>query len=218
MGCSGLLFEEGEEEGEEIAGDDLVSGGGGVRTVGLHHSGDAVDVLEQEGKQGNAVLPGEDGVGLVELADVVGAVVGREGDAGEGDLDAGALERGDDEVEVGASVCDGQAAQAVVAAELDEDDGGVQGENAGETLEGVLGGVAADALVVDAVVDVALVEGGLEVVGVALARAGASSGGERVAETDEEGAMVRGGGFGLRGGGESEQEARKEQDRVNFPH
>jgi hypothetical protein len=30
--------------------------------------------------------------------------------------------------------------------------------------------------------------------------------------------MVRGGGFGLRGGGESEQEARKEQDRVNFPH
>jgi len=64
----------------------------------------------------------------------------------------------------------------------------------------------------------ALVEGGLEVVRVALAGAGASSGGERVAETDEERAAVRGGGFGLRGGGESEQEARKEQDRVNFPH
>ena len=70
----------------------------------------------------------------------------------------------------------------------------------------------------------------MQVVGVALAGVGASPGGERVAETDEEGATVRGGGFGrgfgqgfglgpgLRRGGESEQEARKEQDRVNFPH
>ncbi len=72
---------------------------------------------------------------------------------------AGAAERGDDAVEVGAGVCDGQAAQAVVAAELDDDDGGVQGEKLGEALEAVLGGVAADALVVDAVADVALVEG-----------------------------------------------------------
>ena len=159
MGCSGLLFEEGEEEGEEVAGDDPVAGGGGVGAVGLHHSGDAVDVLEEEGKHGDAVFFGEDGVGLVELADVVGAVVWREGDAGEGDASAGVLQGGDDMVEVGAGVCDRQAAQAVVAAELDEDDGGVQGENAGETLESVLGGVAADALVVDAVVDVALVEG-----------------------------------------------------------
>ena len=95
-------------------------------------------------------------------------------------------------VEVGAGVCDGQAAQAVVAAELDEDDGGVQGENAGETLESVLGGVAADALVVNAVVDVALVEGCLQVVGEALAGAGAGSGGELVAETDEDGAVVVG--------------------------
>ena len=76
MTISGLFFEEGEEEGEEVAGDDLVSGGGGVGAVALHHSGNAVDVLEQEGKQGDAVLFGEDGVGLVELADVVGAVVG----------------------------------------------------------------------------------------------------------------------------------------------
>ena len=198
--------------------------------VALHHSGDAVDVLEQEGKQGNAVLLCDEGVGLVELADVVGAVVGWEGDAGEGDASAGVLQGGDDLVEIGAGVCDGQAAQTVVAAELDEDDGGVEGENAGETLEAVLSGVAADALIVDAVVDVALVEGGLQIVWVALAGAGTSSGGEAVAETDEEGAAVRGGGFGrgfglgfglgpgLRRGGESEQEARKEQDRVNFPH
>ena len=83
----GYFFEQGEDEGEDVAGDDLVAAGGGVGAVGLHHAGDAVDVLEQEGKHGDAVLPGEQGVGLVELADVVGAVVGREGDAGEGDVE-----------------------------------------------------------------------------------------------------------------------------------
>jgi hypothetical protein len=37
----------------------------------------------------------------------------------------------------------------------------VEGEDLGEALDAVLGGVAADALVVDAVADVALVEEGL---------------------------------------------------------
>ncbi len=55
-------------------------------------------------------------------------------------------------VEVGAGVCDGEAAEAVVAAELDDDDGGVEGEDGVEALDAVLGGVAADALVDDAVV------------------------------------------------------------------
>ena len=76
--------------------------------VALHHAGDAVDVLEQEGKHGDAVFLCEQAVGLVELADVVGAVVGREGDAGEGDLDAGVLQRGDDGVEIGAGVSMGR--------------------------------------------------------------------------------------------------------------
>ncbi len=133
--------------------------------VGLHHAGDAIDILEQEGKHGDAVLFGQQGVGLVELLDVVGAVVGRKGDAGEDNTSTGMLQGCDDPVEVGAGVCNGQAAQAVVAAELDDDDGGMQGENIGQALDTVLGGVAADALVVDAVADVEAVEIGLEVVG-----------------------------------------------------
>ncbi len=113
-------------------------------------------------------------------------------------LSAGVLQRGDDAVEVGAGVCDGQAAQAVVAAELDDDDGGMRGEDLGQALDAVLGGVAADALVVDAVVEVEVVEVGLEVVGVALAGADAAAGGEAIAEADEDGAVVVGLGFGAR--------------------
>ena len=109
-------------------------------------------------------------VGLVELLNVVRAVVGREGDAGENDLCAGVLERADNLVQIGAGVFNAQPAQAVVAAEFDDSDGGVESEDFGEALDANLGGVAADAAVADAVVVVALIEVGLKVVGVTLAR------------------------------------------------
>ena len=60
--------------------------------------------------------------------DIVGAGVGREGDAGEDDFAAGVDEGGDDSVEVAARVGDGDAAKAVVAAKFDDDDGGVEAE------------------------------------------------------------------------------------------
>ena len=199
--ASTLLLEQGEDEGEEVAGDDLIAFGGGVGLVALHHSRDSVDALEQEGKHRDAVLAGQQGVGLVELLDVVGAVVGGQGDAGKGDLGAGVLEGGDDLIEVGAGGCDGQAAQAVVAAELDDDDGGMQGEYLGQALNSVLGGVSADALIVDAVANVEMVQVGLKIIGIALAGIGASAGGQAIAKADEDGAMIRGVGFGLGGGG-----------------
>ena len=214
----GLFFEQGKDEGEDVAGDDLVAPGGGVGAVALHHSGDAVNVFEQEGKHGDAVLLCQQGVGLVELKDVVGAVVGRQRDAGEGYPGAGAPERGDDLVQICAGVCDGQAAQAVVATELDDDDGGMEGENLGQALDAVLGGVAADALIVDAVVDVEAVEGGLQVVGVALSGIDAGAGGQAVAEADEQGAVVVGLEFGLGVRGDCQQETRQDRERINFPH
>ena len=70
-------------------------------------------------------------------------------------------------VEVGAGVGDGQAAEAVVATEFDDDDGGLQGEDGVEALDAVLGGVAADALLDDAIVIAVGVEVGLKIVGVA---------------------------------------------------
>ena len=87
----------------------------------------------------------ERGVHGVELFDVVGAVVRGEGDAGEGDLGAAGLELVDDAVEVDLGLFEGEAAEAVVAAELDDDELGFAGDNAGEAVEAVLGGVAADA-------------------------------------------------------------------------
>lgn len=185
-----MLFEEWGDEVENVLGDDLVAAGGGVGAVGLHHAIDAEDALEEEGEEGDVVFMGEQGVGGLELLDVVGAVVGWEGNAGEGDFGAGGFEAGEDLVEVAAGVFDAEAAEAVVAAELDDDDGGVEGEDAVDAVEAVLGGVAADALVDDVVGEAALVEIFLKEVGVAFAGVGAEAGGEGVAEADEDGAGV----------------------------
>lgn len=180
-------------EVEDVFGDDLVAASGGVGAVVLHHAVDAVDALEEEGEEGDRVFFGEQGVGLLELLDVVGAVVGREADAGEGEAGVAGAESGEDGVEVGAGVFDAEATEAVVAAELDDDESGVEGDDAVDAVEAVLGGVAADALVDDAVGEVVGVEIFLEIVGVALAGVGAVAGGEGVAEADEEGAFVGGG-------------------------
>ena len=71
----GLFFEEWGDKGEDVLGYYLVTLGGGVGAVSLHHAVYSVDSLEKEGEQGDVVLLGEQGVGFVELADVVGAVV-----------------------------------------------------------------------------------------------------------------------------------------------
>ncbi len=129
----------------------LVALGGGVGGVVLHVAGDAVDVFEEEGEEAEVVLACEGGVHGVEFFDVVGAVVGGEGDAGEDNLGAGFLELVDHGGEVGLGLFDGEAAETVVAAELDDDDGGVVGYDAGEAVEAVFGGVAGDAVVEDVV-------------------------------------------------------------------
>ena len=159
-------------------------------SVFLHHAGDSEDALEKKRQQRDAVFFCKQGVGCVEACDVVGAVVGWERDAGEDDGDFAGFEGGYDLIEIGAGVFDAQAAEAVVAAELDDDDGGLQGDDAIDAVDAVLGGVSADALVDDAVVIASGVERGLQVVGIALADFGAVSFGEAVAETDDQGAGV----------------------------
>jgi len=113
-----LLLQERGDEGEDVLCDDLVSGGGGVGIIFLHHAGDAEDAFEKKGQHGDTILFGEQGVGCVEACDVVGAVVGWERDAGEDDGDFAGFEGGYDLIEIGAGVFDAQAAEAVVAAEL----------------------------------------------------------------------------------------------------
>ena len=172
----------------------LVALRGGVGGVVLHVPGDAVDVFEEEGDEGDVVLLREGGVHGVEFLDVVGAVVGGERDAGENDFGAVRLELRDDAGEVGLGLLEGQTAKAVIAAELDDDDLRMSGDHASDAIEAVLGGVAGDAGVDDVVTKSLGVEEALEVVGVGLAVVGAIAGGEGVAETEEEGARVGGGG------------------------
>ena len=176
----------------------LVALGGGVGVVGLHVAGDAVDVFEDEGQEADVVLLRERGVHGVEFFDVVGTVARGKGDAGEDYLRAAGLELIDDAGEVGLGLFEGQAAEAVVAAELYDDELGMAREDEVDAVEAVLGGVAADAGVDDVVVVALGVEEALEVVGIGLAEVGAVAGGERVAEADE---VLRGRRGALRGGG-----------------
>lgn len=162
----------------------------GMGVVRLHGAGDAVDALKDEGQKGDAELFGERGVHGVEAGDVVFSVVGRKGDAGEGDVGAGGLELADDAGEVGLGLGEGKAAEAVVAAELDDDDAGVAGDDALDAVEGVFGGVAADAGVENEVGVAVGAEELLEVGGVGLAGVGAEAGGEAVAEAVEDGAAA----------------------------
>ena len=147
-----LLAKQGEKKRQEVVGDELGAFGGGVDAVVLNSAGDGVDVGVELGQERRVEFCRDEAVGFVELLDVVGAVVGREGDAGEDDFAAGLEQGGDDGVEVAARVGDGDAAEAVVAAEFDNDDGGVKAEDFIEAVDAVFGGVAADAGVDDFVV------------------------------------------------------------------
>ena len=86
---------------------------------------------------------------------------------------------------------DGQAAETVVASELDYDEGGFQGDDAIETINTVFRGVSADAIVDDTIAVALSVECGLQVVGVTLAGFGSVSFGQAVAKTDDQRACVR---------------------------
>jgi hypothetical protein len=81
----------------------------------------------------------------------------------------------------------GQAAQAVVAAEFDDNDFGVQAEDDRKTGHGVLGGGAAGALIAHFVVVAVVVELLLQIVGIRLAGLQAVAGGDAVAETNKDG-------------------------------
>ncbi len=72
------------------------------------------------------------------MMDIVLAVVGRKSDAGEQDLDVRVFESGQHLVEVAAGLVGGQAAKAVVAAEFDDDDFGVQQQDGVEVGDCVL--------------------------------------------------------------------------------
>jgi len=176
-----------------------------MNAVGLDGSGDIDEILVEHGHEGDAALGREIAKDLVEGADVVRAIIGRQRDAGEKDFYVSVQERGEHLIEIRAGLGDGQAAEAVVAAELDNHDGRVKPQDIGQSRKRILGGGTAGALV-DNFVPIALgVEHFLEEVRVSLALLKTQTSGDAVAEADEDGAIRiwrRGG--GKRAGGQQE--------------
>jgi putative ABC transport system ATP-binding protein len=179
--------------------------------VGLERAGDVDEVLINHGHKRDVVLSRERAEDAVEVADVVLPVVGRQGDAGNEYANAGLPQRSDDLVEVLAAFGQGQSAQAVIAAELDDDDGGVEAQNAGQVGERVGGGGAAGAEVAHRVVVTLGFEHLLKLVRIGLAVGQAAAGGDAVAVADEQGLVLRGrwGSADERNGEQHERECNK---------
>lgn len=216
MSASALLMEHGQEQREEVFREESGALGGGVDSVGLYGSGHGVDVFIKHGQKRNVIARGDLVVHEVELMDVGGAVVGRERDAGEQDPGMGGEQAGDDVFEI--AFCDRQrqAAEAVVAAEFDDDDGGVHGEDAGQAVDTVLAGVAADAGIDDAVMVAAGVEVVLERGGPGLAGFESVAGGDAVSVADDDGLFLFGGMRGKWNKGDNEGKQQREGNAAKF--
>lgn len=186
-------MQHGQEQREEVFGDEFGALGGGVNAVGLDGSGHGVDVGVEHRQERDVIARGDLVIHEVELMDVGGAVVGRERDAGEQDFGVRGEQAGDDGFKIAFGDGERQATEAVVAAEFDDDDGGMHGEDAGQAVDAVLGGVATDAGVDDAVVVAAGVEVMLERGGVGLAGFEAVTGGDAVSVANDDGFFLLGG-------------------------
>ncbi len=149
-----------------------------MNAVGLNRAGHIHKIPVDHGHDGGAVFGGEIAKYLVELMNIVGAVVRRKGDAGEENPDVRVFERHDHGIEVVSSLTERQAAKAVVAAKLNDDDCGVQGDDGVEAGNSVFTGGAARALVENLVAIAEFVEVSLESVRVRL------TGGETIACRD----------------------------------
>ena len=154
--------------------------------VGLDRAGDVDQVFVDHGHKDGVVFGGQVTEELVELQDVFLSVVGRESDAGKQDFDVRAFESGQHLVEVAAGLAEGQAAQPVVAAELDDNDFGVQEQDGTQAGNGVFGGGAAGSLIVDCVAVTEAVEVLLQSVRKGLSGLEAVAGGNTVSIADEE--------------------------------
>jgi len=167
-----------------------------VDAVGLDGSGHVDEVLVDHGHKGCVVFARQVAEDLFELPDVILAVVGGQGNAGEQNFEVGVFKSCEYLVEVAARLVEGQAAQTVVAAELDEDDFRVQSQNGTQSCDGVLGGGATGALVLHHVTVVIPIQVSLQGIGEGLTDLESIAGGDAVAVAGQDGPV---GGLSLRG-------------------
>jgi len=154
--------------------------------IGLDGSGDVDQIFVNHGYYGGVVFGCQVEEEPIELQNVLLAVIGREGNAGEQDFDVRVIECCQHLVEVAAGFAERQSAQSVVAAELDDHDFRVQAQDDAETGDGILGGGAAGALIADCVAVAEAVEIPLKGVRKGLSGLQSVAGGNAVTIANEE--------------------------------
>lgn len=136
--CIRLLMQKGSEPGQESPRDNFRSLGSGMDAVRLDRSGHVDQVFVNHRHQGNMVFLCQVAKDLVERMDIVRSVIGRQRDACQQHLDTRGFESREHRVQVLPRLIQREAAQPVVSAEFDNDDGRVALNNRSHIGSGVL--------------------------------------------------------------------------------
>ena len=168
----------------------LVALRGRMNSISLHAAFRPVNALKQEGKQGHVIFPGQQSIRLIELVDVIRAVVRRQSDAAEDYLGPRAFQCRDDLVEVLARAVDRQSAKTVIAAESDNDDSWLQGNYLIQPFDAILRRVAADPSVHNVVVKPFRIQIAFQKIGITVTRIGAVPCSKAVPESDNDRPIV----------------------------
>lgn len=190
------------EQRHQVARDLLVALCGGVDSIALHTAWHTIDVLKQKREKRHMILTAQHRVDIVELADVVRSIVGRQRDAAEHNLNSSMLQRRDDLIEISARAVEGKAAQAIIAAEGDDDNNRLERKHIVQSVKTVLCCVSANAGVHHAIVKALLVEVLLQKIRIAVAGIRSIPCCKAVAECDNDRTIVTGlrSGLGRRSG------------------
>jgi len=148
------------------------------------------NAFQKKWDQRHVVLNGQVMVHRLERLDVILAVIGRQCDPCQEDANVGGLETSHRLVEIGAAGGDGDSTKTVVAAEFEDHDTRLLGNDGGDTGQCVRSRFAADTEVEDVVRIAELVEIALKIVRITLARIGAIACGKTIAECGNDGSLV----------------------------
>ena len=136
-----------------------------MNSILLDGAGDGDEVFIDHWHKGHMMPRSKRVENLVEGLDVVGAVVWGKRNSSQQDLDMRGFESGEDLFKITPSLIERKAAKTIVAAELDNDNFGMNAHDGGKSYNGVFGGGSAGALIDDLVVVALGVELALQGVG-----------------------------------------------------
>jgi hypothetical protein len=123
-----------------------------VNSIGLNGAGNVDQIFIDHWNEGGVMFRGKRLEKLVELSNVIGAVVWWQGDSREQYFNMRRLERGDDLIKIAARLFKGQASEPIVAAEFNDHNIGVKAQDGLDSGNCIFGGGATGALIYDLVV------------------------------------------------------------------